>query len=222
MFLRSAVLILSASVVALAGSPAWAESAKLKPADVKTHPHARAAVTSSASTRAYEVAMQKMHQEMNAPLSGNATIDFVRGMIPHHQGAVDMAKIQLQYGHDERLKTFNRWIIRAQEKEIAFMKNWLAGHDNGKHIAGATDYYGNAMMAMHHGMMVDYTGDADVDFVRGMIPHHQGAVDMASILLAEGSNLELNRLASNIYSSQTYEIAWMQDWLSTHHANPCH
>ena len=160
--------------------------------------------------------MATMHKNMKAPLSGNADVDFVRQMIPHHQGAVDMAKIQIQYGHDERLKSFNRWIIRAQELEIGMMKNWLHRRDNGAVAANAKDVYGEAMTTMHHGMMIDYTGDADVDFVRGMIPHHQGAVDMARILIADGNDPDLNRLANDIYSSQTYEIAWMQDWLATH------
>ncbi len=157
-----------------------------------------------------------MHKNMHPPLSGDVDVDFVRQMIPHHQGAVDMAKVQLQYGRDEKLKAFNRWIIRAQEQEIGIMKQWLYRRDNGAAVNDANDYYGDAMASMHRDMMIDYTGDADVDFVRGMIPHHQGAVDMASILFADGNDPELNRLANNIYRSQTYEIAWMHRWLAEH------
>jgi len=54
--------------------------------------------------------------------------------------------------------------------------------------------YMAAMQTMHKDMMVDYTGDADVDFVRGMIPHHQGAIDMAKIVKAFGSDPEIRAL----------------------------
>ncbi len=163
-----------------------------------------------------DAVMKTMHKEMQAPLAGNADVDFTRQMIPHHQGAVDMAKIQIEHGKDERLKDFNRWVIAAQESEIGFMKNWLRRRDNGAAPAGATDYYGEAMKSMHHGMMVPYSGDADLDYVRGMIAHHQGAVDMAIVLMAEGMDSELNSLANDIYNSQTQEIGWMQDWLEAH------
>lgn len=78
------------------------------------------------SSKAFEAAMQKMHQAMMVGYTGNADVDFVKGMIPHHQGAVDMAKIELQYGKDPELRKLAEDIIKAQETEIAFMKTWLA------------------------------------------------------------------------------------------------
>jgi uncharacterized protein (DUF305 family) len=78
------------------------------------------------SSKAFEAAMQKMHQGMMVGYTGNADVDFVKGMIPHHQGAVDMAKIELQYGKDPELRKLAGDIIKAQETEIAFMKTWLA------------------------------------------------------------------------------------------------
>lgn len=169
-----------------------------------------------ASTRAYAAAMERMHQHMHQPLSGDPDIDFVRQMIPHHQGAVEMAKVELKYGRDPALKRFSRWVITAQEQEIGVMQNWLRRRDNGAAPKDATDYYGEAMSRMHHRMMINYSGDADVDFVRGMIAHHQGAVDMAKILAAYGADPEIHSLADGIYRAQTAEIAWQQQWL----ANP--
>ena len=67
---------------------------------------------------------------------------------------------------------------------------------------------------MHAGMALDFTGDADVDFVRGMIAHHQGAVDMARVLLEHGTDPELKTLAETIISAQEEEIRFMQDWLA--------
>jgi uncharacterized protein (DUF305 family) len=63
---------------------------------------------------------------------------------------------------------------------------------------------------MHKDMMVDYTGDADVDFVRGMIPHHQGAIDMALAQLRYGRNEQLRRIAQEIIVTQQQEIAAMR------------
>jgi uncharacterized protein (DUF305 family) len=82
----------------------------------------------SASSTAFAAASAKMHQDMNIPLTGDADADFIAGMIPHHQGAVDTAKIVLQYGKDPEVRKFAEGVIAAQEAEIIWMKNWLANH----------------------------------------------------------------------------------------------
>lgn len=88
----------------------------------------QAAGPMSPATQAYRFATMKMHQNMSAPLTGDADIDFVNGMIGHHQGAIDMAKVVLQYGKDEEIKKLAEGIIKAQEGEIEQMKAWLEKH----------------------------------------------------------------------------------------------
>ncbi len=73
-------------------------------------------------------AMERMHMRMNSMhMTGNQDRDFMMMMIPHHQSAVDMAKVELQYGKKPALKALARNIISSQEKEIRQMRNWL--HD---------------------------------------------------------------------------------------------
>ena len=84
--------------------------------------------SASPSTQAFKAADAKMMKDMDRPMTGNADQDFVAGMLPHHGGAVDMARVELQYGKDPELRRLARGIIAAQEKEIAFMKAWQKKH----------------------------------------------------------------------------------------------
>ena len=81
-----------------------------------------------ASSKAFNDAMGKMHKDMMITYSGNADADFVRGMIPHHQGAIDMAKVELKYGKDPELRKLAEAVVTAQEAEIKEMKAWLKKH----------------------------------------------------------------------------------------------
>lgn len=92
--------------------------------------HTTADASASPSTKAYIAANDTMHRDMAIAYTGDADIDFVRGMIAHHQGAIDMARVELDHGDDPAIRKLAEEIIAAQEKEIAFMRDWLA--ENGE------------------------------------------------------------------------------------------
>lgn len=82
----------------------------------------------SPSSLAFAAANAKMHRAMAITYTGDADADFVRGMIPHHQGAIDMARIELAFGSDPDIKALAAGIVKAQEAEIAEMEAWLRKH----------------------------------------------------------------------------------------------
>jgi uncharacterized protein (DUF305 family) len=76
--------------------------------------------------KALAASMKTMMNSMHVKTTGKPDEDFARMMIPHHQGAIDMAKVELQYGTDPELRQLATDIVAAQDKEIAQMKAWLA------------------------------------------------------------------------------------------------
>jgi uncharacterized protein (DUF305 family) len=87
-----------------------------------------AAQPATAGTDAFMRAEKSMMSKMSQPYTGNIDQDFVSHMEPHHEGAIAMAEVELKYGKDPALKRLARNIIKAQQREIAFMKQWRNQH----------------------------------------------------------------------------------------------
>ena len=79
----------------------------------------------NASSKAMMEVNDRMQAAMGEDMTGDADMDFARGMIAHHRGAIDMAKIELEYGQDPELRALAETIIKDQEAEIGQMQAWL-------------------------------------------------------------------------------------------------
>lgn len=97
------------------------------------------------------------------------------------------------------------------------MMNRGAGHQMGARAKGDRSVASLALEAvnakMHEDMNITMTGDADRDFATSMIAHHQGAIDMAKVVLAFGKDAEVKKLAERIIADQEKEVTWMREWL---------
>jgi uncharacterized protein (DUF305 family) len=95
----------------------------------------------------------------------------------------------------------------------AFLATPLSAQTHTGH-AGHAPGMNDINAKMHAAMEITPSGDIDVDFIRAMIPHHQGAIDMARLVLEQGKNPEVRALAEAIVAAQAQEIAWMESWLA--------
>jgi uncharacterized protein (DUF305 family) len=122
---KKIVLLLMAAGMLLA---VFLESVPAQSEEMKHDMSKMAMGVQSPATVAYEAAMKKMHKDMAIKYTGNADVDFVRGMTPHHQGAIDMAKVVIAHGKDPEIRKLAEGVVTAQEAEIKQMQDWLAKH----------------------------------------------------------------------------------------------
>jgi uncharacterized protein (DUF305 family) len=131
---------------------------------------------------------------------------FIDGMIMHHQGAIEMAKEAQTQATKAEIKALADAIIAAQEAEIAQMQAWRETWYPG---AAPTEGLG-----MDMGTMQVAAGDTlyDLRFIEAMIPHHEGAINMAKEAQTMAEHAELKTMAETIITAQEAEIAQMKEW----------
>lgn len=106
------------SLITATALPAWQQDS------LSNH-----APTAESPWSALMASMEKMHATIAAAQpSGDADLDFVKLMLPHHQAAIDMAKIQLMYGKDPQMRRLAQEIVTDQQSEIDLMQLWLKQH----------------------------------------------------------------------------------------------
>ena len=97
-----------------------------------------AAGGSTAAARAYDEVNARMHRDMAVALSGDPDRDFAEMMIAHHQGAIDMAKVVMEHGRDPEIHALAEEVVEAQEREVIFLRDWLARTAGDPQSSGGT------------------------------------------------------------------------------------
>ena len=168
----------------------------------------------------YTKSMTRMHDEMMIGMGYNdPDTAFAKSMLGHHRGAIDMAKIQLKYGTDEKVRQLAQEIIDSQQVEIDILNKWLASHPDAANPQPNTEAmqqaYARSMDVLNGEMVLGIADPVpDMAFTRGMLPHHLGAVEMSTIQLKYGTDEEMRRLAQDITNTQQPEIKQMQNWIA--------
>ena len=159
--------------------------------------------------------MHAMMSRMDAmPKTNDPEIDFVKMMLMHHQGAINMANVELQDGKNDSLKSTAQRIINEQQAEIQQFNTILATLTVDNSDPSFTMEQMNNMMKGSKAADVQLiTGDIDNDFATLMMVHHQSAIDNASAYLHHGNNTQIKTMATNIVNSQTMEIEELGNWL---------
>jgi uncharacterized protein (DUF305 family) len=103
----------------LAAGPAFAQTGRHAG-------HTAPAAAGSEAAREFRATSERMHGAMAIRPSGDPDRDFAAAMIPHHQGAIDMARVVLRHGRDPEIRRIAEEVVRAQEGEIATLRPWLA------------------------------------------------------------------------------------------------
>jgi uncharacterized protein (DUF305 family) len=155
----------------------------------------------------------------SSPGAANAAFElqFLDTMIAHHQGAVEMAMLAETRSAHAEVKELAVSIISEQEREISKMAEWRNGWYDGKPEAINMDFPGmsKGMAGMDTSKLQSLSGHAfDVEFLRQMIPHHEGAIEMAKALKGGTARPELKELADDIITAQDAEIKQMREWLA--------
>lgn len=149
---------------------------------------------------------QKDMTDMMMPVSSE--LEFIRGMVAHHQEAVDSARVVLGSTERPQLRRFAEGVIEVQEREIETLRGWLRA------------WYPNAPTGAPYTPMMRVLPDATPDesdraFIEDMVVHHKGAIDMSKRFLAAGfkKHPQAEALAREIIDTQAAEVDTLRGWL---------
>lgn len=179
-------------------------------------------------TRGGDSMMGRNNMESGNQMMGNIDAHFIEQMIPHHESAITMADIALQKGEHPEIKQLAQDIKRSQGEEIIKMRSWYKDW-YGKEVSTTSSSMGHDMGSgmMHGGIMGDSSDikklessqPFDKAFLEEMIPHHQMAVIMATMLLNSTGKSEMKQLAKDIIEAQNREIEQMRSWNKSWYSN---
>lgn len=139
---------------------------------------------------------------------------FARAMIPHHESAVQMAEIAQQRGESQFVKDLADDIVGTQNAEIETLRAQDAELEQAGVEPGDLGVDENMMGMEGDPSMLQSADPFDREFIDMMIPHHEGAIEMAKVELDKGADPDLKALAEDVIDAQQREIAAMREHLN--------
>ena len=137
---------------------------------------------------------------------------FIDAMVPHHEGAVDMAEVALKNAEHEQIRRLAEDIVSAQEAEIEELKAIKQQEFGTSEVPMEMGAKEMEVMGMMEPDELANEDPFDKAFIEAMIPHHRSAITMAQVALEESDNPKIVEIAHNIVGAQKREIAQMQQW----------
>ena len=138
---------------------------------------------------------------------------FIDAMVPHHQGAIDMAEVALENAEHLELLQLAENVISTQQAEIEQLRSIKEQEFGTSEVPTQMSPEEMEMMGMEDPAELANQRPFDEAFINAMIPHHESAIEMAQVALAESDNPAVRDLARRIVDDQTREIEQMRGWL---------
>lgn len=154
------------------------------------------------------------HGAMGGMLAADNYSDrrFIDLMVPHHQGAVHMARVALENAEHREIRRLARNIIRSQRAEIEELRDIKRQRYGTSSVPMQMDREQTQMMGMMDPQELAGEEPFDRAFIDAMIPHHRSAIEMARVAREQTENPRIRRLAEDIIREQQREIEQMQRW----------
>lgn len=194
-----------------AGNDAAMEDNMTADANMDTGNQAAMNAGGTEQAKPFAPAMMKMNEQMMAAVGSDAGDSWVRKMIAHHQGAIDMSQIVLQNDPTPAVAKVANDTIAKQTKEIADLKKLVK---DGPPNQQSADLYKPAMMDMQKAMMSAEGANISETYLRKMRAHHDGAVAMAAVALQAGVTGAIRDKVEQTKASQAKEARMITDMLS--------
>ncbi len=215
-FTRSFLLAAGCSALVLAACSPAAEPPAAPKADASTS----ASEPMAMAQTPFSAAETRMHEAMMAATGADAGESWARKMIPHHQGALDMSQIVLRDTRDADIRRMAQKTVDMQTRDIAELRRWLetrvgAAAGAAAPGAGGEPPFAPAEAKMKDAMMAASGANTDQMWASKMIAHHQGALDMAQVVLRESQDAGIRRMAQKTIEMQTADIGELRAWLQT-------
>jgi uncharacterized protein (DUF305 family) len=137
---------------------------------------------------------------------------FIDAMVPHHQGAVEMAEVALKNAEHEEIKQLSENIVSTQEAEIEELRSIKKAEYGTAEVPSSMDRQEMDTMGMTLPGELARQRPFDKAFMDAMIPHHESAIEMADVALKESNNPRIQEIARAILDAQQREIAQMRAW----------